>query len=80
MSVDENTSGVWVRIAVGAAKVGCAFCAATVCATAVCILDSSAGVGVFSAPQAVISRERVTVIVNSKYFMVLNIFFLSYSR
>ena len=38
--VDENSTGVCVTMAVGGTEVGCAFCAATVCATAVCITDS----------------------------------------
>ena len=54
-----------------------AFCAATVCATAVCMLESWALSAVLSAPQAVRSNDEITVEVKSIYFIDLNIFFLS---
>lgn len=74
VSVGENCRGVCVMIAVGAAEVGCAFWAATVRATAVCMPDSWAGVGVLSAAQAVMMKDAITIKGKSVYFIVFNIF------
>ena len=72
--VGENCSGVCVPMIAGIASVGCAFCAATVSATAVCMPGSWAGVGVLSAVQAVMIKDAITIKVKSVYFIVLNIF------
>lgn len=73
VSVGEKCGDVGVTMAVGAAD-GCAFCAATVSATAVCMPDSWAGVGVLSAVQAVMMKDAIKIKGGSVYFIVLNIF------
>ena len=52
-------------------------CAATVCATAVCMIESWSLSAVLLAPQAVRSKDEIAIEVKSMYFMDLNIFFLS---
>jgi hypothetical protein len=75
VNVGENCRGVCVTLAVGAADVGCMFCcAATVSATAVCMPESRAGVGVLAAVQAVMIKDAITIKVKSVYFVVLYIF------
>lgn len=55
-----------------------AFCAATVCATDVCMIICGSSVGVL-APQEVISRAVIIEMLKSKYFADRVIFFLSYA-
>lgn len=55
-----------------------AFCAATVCATDVCMIICESSVGV-PAPQEVMSRVVIIEMLKSKYFMDRVIFFLSYT-
>ena len=76
VSVGENCKGVCVKMGVAetaGVAVSCAFCAATVSATAVA-MDGSA---VLCAPQA--ERMRVRVVIRIIYFLYLNIFFLSFT-
>ena len=74
VSVGENCAGVWVTAGVSGAGVF-VFCAvlwaAMVPATAVCTALASA---VLSGPQAVMSKETITIVTNSVYFIGLNIF------
>ena len=56
-----------------------AFCAATVCATDVCMIICESSVGV-PAPQEVMSRVVIIEMLKSKYFMDQVIFFLSYTE
>ena len=52
-------------------------CAATVCATAVCMIESWSLCAVLLVPQAVRSKDEITIDMKSMYFIGLNIFFLS---
>ena len=79
--VGENSKGVWVPM--GAAGVDVlAFWAATVSATAVCVLPNACSVAsaAVSAPQAVMSRDDITSETNSVYFIDLNIFSFLYLK
>ena len=79
VSVGENSKGVWVTM--GAAGVDVlAGWAATVSATAVCVLPNACSVAsaAVSPPQAVMSKDVITSVTKSVYFMDLNIFSFRY--
>lgn len=81
-----SSVGCWKGVLVGMAfaagvsvpGTASVFCAATVCATDVCIMICGSSVGV-PAPQEVISRVVMIEMLKSKYFMGRVIFFLSYT-
>jgi hypothetical protein len=80
--VGENSKGVWVAMGAAGVDVLLTLWAATVSATAVCVLPNACSVAsaAVSAPQAVMSRDDITSETKRVYFIDLNIFSFRYLK